>query len=81
LLQNLPDDATKLLLYERFAPFGAILSVKVLTDPQSGTSRGVGFVNYTDHTSATAAVRALHGTVINGKQLHVSLQTPRMRLQ
>lgn len=44
LFQNLPTDADKLFLYEKFSPFGAILSVKVLNDPQSGQCRGVGFV-------------------------------------
>lgn len=43
-LQNLPTDADKLFLYEKFSPYGAILSVKVLNDPQSGQCRGVGFV-------------------------------------
>lgn len=43
-LQNLPVDADKLFLYEKFSPYGAILSVKVLNDPQSGQCRGVGFV-------------------------------------
>lgn len=42
--QNLPVDADKLFLYEKFSPYGAILSVKVLNDPQSGQCRGVGFV-------------------------------------
>lgn len=37
-------DADKLFLYEKFSPYGAILSVKVLNDPQSGQCRGVGFV-------------------------------------
>lgn len=38
-LQNLPIEADRLFLYERFAPFGAILSVKVLTDAETGGSR------------------------------------------
>ncbi|MEW5297172.1 MAG: hypothetical protein WDW36_000397 [Sanguina aurantia] len=34
-VKNLPLNADKLFLYERFAPFGAILSVKVLTDEET----------------------------------------------
>jgi RNA recognition motif-containing protein len=34
------------MLYEKFSPYGAILSVKVLSDPQTGQCRGIGFVNY-----------------------------------
>jgi RNA recognition motif-containing protein len=54
--------------------------VKVLTDPDSGTCRGVGFVNYADHPSAIRAIQALHGTKVGEKLLHVSLQTPRVRV-
>jgi RNA recognition motif-containing protein len=78
-LQNLPSDADKLFLYERFCPYGAILSVKVLTDPHTNMCRGVGFVNYTDHQSALRAISALHGAKVGEKLLHVSLQTPRVR--
>lgn len=53
-LQNLPVDADKLFLYEKFSPYGAILSVKVLNDPQSGQCRGVGFV--------VSALGCMHGT-------------------
>ncbi len=66
-------------MYERFSPYGAILSVKVLNDPVTGTCRGVGFVNYSEHASAVRAIQALHGTKIADKLLHVSLQTPRIR--
>lgn len=53
----------------------------MLNDPQSGACRGVGFVNYGDHTSAVRAIQALHGTKLGDKLLHVSLQTPRIRAQ
>ena len=48
--------ADRLYLYEFFAPHGAVLSVRVLTD-ETGACRGVGFVNYSDSTSALAAVQ------------------------
>jgi hypothetical protein len=77
-IKNLPANADKLFLYERFAPYGAVLSVKVLHDTPTGQCRGVGFVNFTDHASAVRAIQALHGTKVAGdKQLHVSLQQPR----
>lgn len=78
-IKNLPLDADKLFLYEKFSPYGAILSVKVLNDPQSGQCRGVGFVNFAEHTSAMRSIQALHGTKVGDKLLHVSLQTPRLR--
>lgn len=44
----------------------------------SGCCRGVGFVNFVDHASALNAVRALHGSKVNDKPLHVALQGPRV---
>ena len=76
-IKNLPPDADKLYLYERFAPHGAILSVKVLVDDQTGKCRGVGFVNYADPNSALSAIQGLHGIKVGDKLLHVSLQTHR----
>lgn len=67
------------MLAAQFAPFGAILSVKVLLDNATGKCRGVGFINYADHTSAVHAVQGLHGTKVGDKLLHVSLQQPRLR--
>ena len=47
------------------APFGAVLSVKVLTD-ESGKCRGVGFVNFSENDAAVRAQRALHGAKVCG---------------
>lgn len=76
-VKNLPQDADKLFLYEKFAIHGAIASVRVMTDEATGVCKGVGFVNYVDHSAALEAIRDLHGQVVGDKQLHVSLQTHR----
>ena len=60
LLSWPPVQADKLFLYEHFAPMGAILSVRVLTD-ENGTCRGVGFVNYNDPRAAASAAASLNG--------------------
>ncbi|KAI8471201.1 MAG: hypothetical protein J3K34DRAFT_458441 [Monoraphidium minutum] len=78
-VKNLPLDADKCFLYERFAPYGAIMSVKVLCDSDTKVCRGVGFVNFAQHDDAARAMQALHGTKIGDRLLHVSLQTPRIR--
>ncbi|GMH38961.1 hypothetical protein BSKO_06859 [Bryopsis sp. KO-2023] len=79
-IKNLPSDAGKLFLYEKFAPFGAILSVKALEDDK-GQCRGVGFVNYGDNSAAVRAVQSLNGAKIGERNLHVSLQTHRVPRQ
>lgn len=78
-VKNLPVEADRLFLYEKFAPHGAVHSVKILSDEQSGKCRGVGFVNYGDANGALKAIHALHGSKLGEKLLHVSLQTHRGR--
>lgn len=76
-VKNLPPEADKLYLYEKFAVYGAISSVKVLTDEMSGICKGVGFVNFLEQAAAMEAIRAMDGLKIGDKHLHVSLQTHR----
>lgn len=75
-VRNIPLDSDRLYLYEQFAPFGAIRSVKVLED-EAGQCKGVGFVNFLDQDAAQRAIEALHGKKVGEKELHVSLQTQR----
>ncbi len=74
-----PPQTDRLWLYEKFAPFGSVLSVKVLTN-ENGTCKGVGFINYGDHDAAQRAVAAMNGMPMGGdKRLYVALQTNRGR--
>lgn len=75
-VKNLPLDADRLFLYEKFAPYGAILSVKVLCDDH-GQSKGVGFVNYAANDSAQKAAAALNNLPVGDKCLQISFQTRR----
>jgi len=69
----------RLWLYEKFSPFGAVLSVKVLTNEQ-GVCKGVGFINYGDPDAAARAVAAMNGMPIGmDRRLYVALQTHRSR--
>lgn len=78
-IKYLPEVTDRLWLYEKFAPFGAVLSVRVLTN-EDGLCKGVGFINYGDQDAAQRAVAAMHGMPMGGdKRLHVALQTHRNR--
>lgn len=55
-----------------FEKYGTILSYSLPLDPESGLSRGFGFVNFQTHDSATQAVEALDGYELKGKKLYVS---------
>uniref|UniRef100_A0A061QQP4 Rna-binding region rnp-1 domain-containing protein n=1 Tax=Tetraselmis sp. GSL018 TaxID=582737 RepID=A0A061QQP4_9CHLO len=76
-VKNLPPEADKLYLYEKFAIYGGIASVKVLLDEATGACKGVGFINYVDPNAAMEAIHAMNGLKVGDKQLHVSLQTHR----
>ncbi|KVI08264.1 Nucleotide-binding, alpha-beta plait [Cynara cardunculus var. scolymus] len=50
---------------------------RVITDRESGRSRGFGFVNYTSDDSAKEAMTAMDGQELNGRSIRVSLATER----
>ena len=68
---NLPFSTTEAELRDLFARHGAVESVKVITDRETGRSRGFAFVEM-DATAASDAIRALDGTDIGGRSLRVN---------
>ena len=68
---NLPLDWDEAQLRRRFAEHGQVLSATVLTEPQSGRSRGFGFVEMAS-TEADAAIEALDGLEIEDCFLRVN---------
>ncbi|CAB3978418.1 ELAV 3 isoform X10 [Paramuricea clavata] len=74
---NLPPDSDEKILYELFAPYGAILNTKVVRDPE-GKPKGFGFVNMPDYQAAFTAICGLNGKPMpHGKTLQVSFKAPR----
>lgn len=73
-IKNIPEDADKLWLYEKFARFGGIHSVRILLDEQTGRCNGIGFVNYTDPEAAKAAQETMTGVSMGDRLLHVMVQ-------
>jgi RNA recognition motif-containing protein len=55
-----------------FGVHGEVRSVQIITDRDSGRSKGFGFVEMTDHRGADAAKTALNGFEVNGRQLTVN---------
>jgi RNA recognition motif-containing protein len=60
-------------LQAAFANFGEIVESKVITDRDTGQSRGFGFVTYTDAAAAKASVAAMNGKDLDGRALRVDL--------
>lgn len=56
---NLSEEVDEKNLYDTFNCFGLILSTKIARDPETGASKGHGFVSYDSFDSADAAIRAM----------------------
>ena len=68
------DDNT---LQSVFEPHGQVVSAKVVTDRETGRSRGFGFVEMQDSTAANNAIQALNNSELNGRSIVVNEAKPR----
>ena len=60
-----------------FAPHGQVVSAQVITDRDSGRSKGFGFVEMSSEEEAQAAIGALNSQEHEGRTLKVNLAKPR----
>ena len=74
---NLSFDETEDSLQAVFAAHGEVTSARIITDRETGRSRGFGFVEMSDQAQAQAAIAALNGTSVNGRELTVNEAKPR----
>ena len=73
---NLPWSATDASLREAFSAFGEVTSASVVTDRETGRSRGFGFVEM-DPSNADSAIAALDQQDMDGRSLTVNEAKPR----
>jgi RNA recognition motif-containing protein len=66
-------------LREAFAPFGEIAEAVVVSDRDTGRSRGFGFVTFEDDEAADQAVAALNGTELDGRTIRVDVAQAKER--
>jgi len=69
---NLSFETTENDLNDLFADHGKVTDVVILSDRETGRSRGFGFVTFTDAAGANAAIAALNGKEIGGRALTVN---------
>jgi RNA recognition motif-containing protein len=55
-----------------FQPYGTVASAKIITDRDTGNSKGFGFVEMGTDDEARAAIAALNGHELDGRQLKVN---------
>jgi cold-inducible RNA-binding protein len=59
-------------LHSAFSPYGEIVEAKVITDRETGRSRGFGFVTFANEEGATKAISEMDGTELDGRTIKVN---------
>jgi cold-inducible RNA-binding protein len=65
---NTTDDS----LLDAFSAFGEVTDAKVITDRDTGRSRGFGFVTFSDADAASTAIAQMDGTDLDGRTIRVN---------
>eukprot|EP01113_Clastostelium_recurvatum_P042082 TRINITY_DN6785_c0_g1_i1.p1 TRINITY_DN6785_c0_g1~~TRINITY_DN6785_c0_g1_i1.p1 ORF type:complete len:546 (-),score=92.47 TRINITY_DN6785_c0_g1_i1:19-1656(-) len=74
---HLPSEVSNTDLYRMFSRFGALQSVRVITDKITGASKGYGFVKFYRRQNAEQAITAMNGCRVGGKHLKVEFKDGR----
>jgi RNA recognition motif-containing protein len=70
-IANLNYNLREETLQEIFEPYGEVSSVNIVTDRQSGRSKGFGFVEMPNDDEAASAIEAINNTEVEGRNLVV----------
>ena len=74
---NLSYSASEAELRDLFGAYGTVESVAVITDRDTGRSKGFGFVEFANDAEAQAAIAGLNGKEVSGRSLTVSPARPK----
>ncbi len=69
---KLPDTATEQDLSDKFAAFGTVISVKLITKRDSSRSKGFAFIEMASEAEAQAAIDNLNGSDYEGRPMKVN---------
>jgi RNA recognition motif-containing protein len=78
---NLPHSTTEEELRNIFEAHGAVEKITLVTDRDTGRSRGFGFVEMTNASEADKAIAALNGTDLGGRTLTINEAKPKSEHQ
>ena len=74
---NLPYSATEETLRETFSQCGSVDSVNMITDRDTGQSKGFGFVEMSRDSEAQKAIQDLNGSTLDGREIKVNEAKPK----
>ena len=74
---SLPFSIDEADLRESFEAYGAVSSVKIITDKFTGRSKGFGFVEMENDTEAEKAIQELNGASVDGRTIVVNKSEPK----
>jgi len=74
---NLPFETTEDDLHQLFSAHGQIVSAKLITDMETGRSRGFGFVEMSTEDEAKAAIEKMNKAKVGSRELTVNEARPR----
>ncbi|MEK2689985.1 RNA recognition motif domain-containing protein [Bdellovibrio sp. GT3] len=73
---NLSYNTDSDLLAETFSAFGTVESANIITDRETGRSKGFAFVEMSSDSEATAAIEKLNGMDLGGRAMNISEAKP-----
>ncbi|MDR1645130.1 MAG: RNA-binding protein [Tannerellaceae bacterium] len=76
-VSNLSFSTSSESLQELFSAYGEVTSSKIITDRETGRSRGFGFVEMPNDTEGQNAISELNETDLEGKTISVTIARPR----
>ena len=74
---NMSFETTEAQLRQAFEGFGAVSTVKIIMDRETGQPKGFAFIEMPAANEATAAIGGLNGHELNGRALNVNESKPR----
>jgi cold-inducible RNA-binding protein len=73
---NLPYSANDQTLMDTFSQFGTVESARVITDRETGRSKGFAFVEMSSGSEAAQSISRLNGSDLDGRMINVSEAKP-----
>jgi RNA recognition motif-containing protein len=74
-----PKEMDEPALQTFFSDFGDVAAVKIITDQQTGQSKGYAFVDFLDEAGAKLAIKELDGELLDGRTLNVRIADKQAR--